>query len=227
MKIGLIVAMDSEFELIKQIFSDLQNINHRYLTLAKGNVGNNEIVLIKGGIGKVNAAAATVELINMFDPKIVINTGIAGGIDKKVNVMDVVLGEKVIYHDVWCGEGNEYGQIQGLPAKFVADDNLMKAALSCKTNVRVVKGTIVSGDRFVSAPDELYTIKNLFTDALAVDMESAAIGQVCHLYNRPFLAIRIISDTPGIDNHYQQYLNFWEMAPQKSAEIIKELLNNL
>ena len=138
--------------------------------------------------------------------------------------MDIVLGEDVVYHDVWCGEENEYGQVQGLPPLFHGDKNLINKAAAISSDIKIIKGLIASGDLFVSDITELKKIKNHFPTGLAVDMESAAIAQTCYLYNTPFLSIRIISDTPGIDNHYQQYLDFWNKAPEKSCEIICQLI---
>ena len=121
MVIGLIVAMQSEFDLIANIMEnvEIKTINH--LCFLEGNIENNRIIVMKSGIGKVNAAIACVEMIRNFNPEEIINTGIAGGIDRELSVMDMVLGKKVVYHDVWCGEGNEYGQVQGLPCEYDAD----------------------------------------------------------------------------------------------------------
>lgn len=224
MKTGLIVAMQSEFELVSKILDHPKTKTIRHIDFTEGFFGGKEVILMKSGIGKVNAAAATVEMIRSFSPDAIINTGLAGGIDKSLSVMDIVIGQEIAYHDVWCGEGNEYGQIQGLPVRYKADNELLKKALSITSDIKIHSGLIVSGDKFITAADELSAIKTKFPTALAVDMESAAIAQICHLYDTPFLALRIISDTPGIENHYQQYQDFWTQAPEKSLETIKQLL---
>ena len=224
MRIGLIVAMQSEFDLVKQIVKQPKIQKMNQLDFLVGNVGNNQIVMLKSGIGKVNAAIACVEMIKNFDPEYIINTGLAGGIDKRLSVMDVVLGQNVVYHDVWCGEGNQYGQIQGMPCFYAADSKLLKKAQKIVSDVKIVAGLIASGDKFIDDVNKLKNIKEKFADGLAVDMESAAIAQACFLYDTPFLAVRIISDTPGIENHYQQYMDFWSKAPEKSLEIIKQLI---
>lgn len=224
MKTGIIVAMQSEFDLLKSILHSQTQKKHNHITFIEGFIENNPVVLMKSGIGKVNAACACVEMINNFAPDIIINTGLAGGIDKKLSVMDIVLASKTTYHDVWCGEECKTGQIPDLPAEFTGDEKLLKTAQSIETDLKIHTGLIVGGDIFVTDINTLNTIKSNFPSALAVDMESTAISQVCYLYNIPFLAIRIISDTPGIENHYEQYFDFWNKAPEKSVETIKKIL---
>ena len=224
MIIGLIVAMEKEFNLMAKILENKNQKKINHLDFVEGTFSDKKIVMMRSGMGKVNAAVATVEMITLFHPDVIINTGIAGCIDKNLSVMDMVAGQKVVYHDVWCGEG-EYGQVQGLPLYFNGDSQLLKKIASVKSDIKIHLGTITSGDMFVAKVEELQAIKEKFPDGLAVDMESGAIAQVCYLYKIPYLALRIISDTPGIENHYQQYLDFWNKAPEKSLEIIKALLS--
>lgn len=167
------------------------------------------------------------EMIQRYTPDIIVNTGVAGGIDPLTQVMDIVVGENMVYHDVWCGEGNEYGQVQGLPARFVSDKELCKLALSVAHEGNVYGGLICSGDKFITDKEELTEIKKRFPEGMAVDMESCAIAQVCYMCGVPFLSYRIISDTPGVKDHYKQYLNFWEEAPKRSFEMIKVLIKVL
>lgn len=141
--------------------------------------------------------------------------------------MDVVAGESVVYHDVWCGEPNLYGQVQGLPACFACSRELLDAVTSLDAEVNVYGGQICTGDKFITERAELDMIKAKFPDGLAVDMESAAMAQVCYMYKVPFLSLRIISDTPGIENHQQQYESFWDEAPIKSLEVVEKLLAKL
>lgn len=227
MKIGVIVAMDSEFDLVKNIIQKPVTTHCKFYSFVEGNINNNTIVLMKSGIGKVNAACACVELINNFGPDMIINTGLAGGIDKTLSVMDIVIASKTCYHDVWCGEECKKGQIPDLPPEFEGSKKLIDIAQNIKTDTKIHRGLIVGGDVFVSDKETLSKIKDDFPKALAVDMESTAISQVCYLYNVPFLAMRIISDTPGIENHYEQYWDFWNKAPEKSVETIKKIISEL
>lgn len=224
MTTGIIVAMQNEFDLVLKALKNAKMENVGHLIFAKGEMENQNVVLMRSGFGKVNAAVATVEMINLFKPERIINTGLAGGIDASLGVMDIVVGKDIVYHDVDCGDGNEYGQIQGLPAVFHSDEKLVKKALAIESDTKIVGGLIASGDKFLSKLADLKIVKSHFEDALAVDMESAAIAQVCYLYGIEFLSMRIISDTPGIENHYEQYYDFWNKAPEKSLEVIKALV---
>lgn len=227
MKIGVIVAMDSEFKLIHDLLEDRKETSVGERIFVEGKSGGKTVVLSKSGIGKVCSALGTSELIRNFSPDCILNTGVAGGIDKRLGVMDIVVGEKTVYHDVWCGEGNAYGQIQGMPAYYEADPHLYRMALGLQTRVSLIGGLICTGDRFITDRGELNAIKDKFPEGLAVDMESCSMAQVCYMEKVPFLSFRIISDTPGVDKHALQYRNFWTAAPQESFEIFREFLNIL
>ena len=147
------------------------------------------------------------------------STGVAGGIDACLKVTDVVASDSLAYHDVWCGDGNEYGQVQGLPAVYKGCAPLLEHALSLNKNgleSRIHSGLICTGDRFITNRTELDAIKRRFPAGLAVDMESAAIAQTCYLYDIPFLSFRIISDTPGVEDHSSQYADFWGTMAERS-----------
>lgn len=224
-KIGIIVAMDSEFALVEALLGNKLKTVVNGITFIEGHIGGKSVVLSKSGIGKVCGAVGIVEIIKNFRPDGIINTGVAGGIDQKINVMDIVVGETMVYHDVWCGDGNEYGQVQGLPASFKASEHMYNAAMGIKSDVAVYGGMICSGDKFITDVTELNVIKAHFPDGLAVDMETCAMAQVCYMYDVPFLSFRIISDTPGfVENHARQFSDFWVEAPEKSFEVLKQLI---
>lgn len=227
MKIGIITAMSSEQ---KQLANQLENPTERKegpFTYTEGTIKNNTIILMQCGIGKVNAAAGAVEMIRNFAPDCIISTGVAGGIDSCLNVMDVVVSSRIVYHDVWCGEGNAYGQIQGLPLYFTGNETLYQCAISMDTETAIHGGLICSGDKFITDRQELETIKANFPEGLAVDMESASIAQVCHLYEVPFISFRIISDTPGAEKHLEQYKNFWGEMADRSFHVTEAFLKAL
>ena len=227
MKIGIITAMSSEQ---KQLANQLENPTERKegpFTYTEGTIKNNTIILMQCGIGKVNAAAGAVEMIRNFAPDCIISTGVAGGIDSCLNVMDIVVSSRIVYHDVWCGEGNAYGQIQGLPLYFTGNETLYQCAISLDTETAIHGGLICSGDKFITDRQELETIKANFPEGLAVDMESASIAQVCHLYEVPFISFRIISDTPGAEKHLEQYKNFWGEMADRSFHVTEAFLKAL
>ena len=222
--IGIIGAMDEEVNKLKEVLEGAEVTTVAGMNFVKGLLEGKDVVIVRSGIGKVNAACTCVEMIKNFVPDVIINTGLAGGIDKSLSVMDIVVADKTTYHDVWCGDGCKIGQIQDLPEFFEGSKKLVDIAKNINTDVKIHTGLIAGGDVFVTDIAKLKEIKQNFPSALAVDMESTAIAQVCYLYNVPALAVRIISDTPGIENHYNQYLDFWNKAPEKSLEVIKSLV---
>ena len=207
MKTGLIVALDTEYEAL----------------LRSGITG-----VVRSGIGNVGAARTATEMILRDRPDCIINSGCAGGLAPSVNVCDIVLGAQVAYHDVWCGEGNLRGQVQGLPQRFDADPDLLSTARSLRTENPLHCGIICTGDQFISTVEEDERIRELYPDALACDMESTAIAQVCHFYGVPFLSFRIISDTrSGGENRFSAYTDFWERIADGSFSFLKQLIDKL
>ena len=219
--------MSSEHRQLADQLKDKKEIKCGKATYLEGVVGGNTIILTECGIGKVNAAVGTVELIHNCRPDCIISTGVAGGIDTCLAVMDVVVSRQIVYHDVWCGDGNEYGQVQGLPARFEGDARLYACACEVQSDSRIHGGLICSGDKFITSRNELDGIKGAFPEGLAVDMESGAIAQTCFLYNIPFLSFRIISDTPGVKDHTKQYQDFWGEMAEHSFRVTEAFLKAL
>lgn len=225
MKIGIIVAMHKELELLLPLLQNSEESRMGGCEFHRGKVGRHDVIAMQCGIGKVNAAMGTLTLVNSFLPDFVINSGVAGGADPTVNVMDVVAGARVSYHDVWCGPESELGQVQGLPLYFEGAQRLLNLV---PDREGIHKGLICSGDQFIDTLDAVTRIKGNFPDALAVDMESGAIAQVCYLNKVPFLALRVISDSPGASHdNTRQYLDFWTDAPQETFNIVKDIITRL
>ena len=196
----------------------------------QGRIGLNDVVLWQCGIGKVNAAIGTAQLVQEHHPDCILSTGLAGGIDNCLGVMDVVVGSQTVYHDVWCGMGNEYGQIQGMPVRFDAHPMLLRCAHDIATDntMRAKEGLICTGDQFITDRDALSRIKSRFPDGLACEMESAAIAQSCRIFGIPFMSIRVISDTPGnTENHQQQWDDFLASMGERSFLFMKQYLDSL
>ena len=141
MKIGIIVAMDKELRQLQALFND-------------GNVR-----VEKCGIGKVNAALGAQRMINEFHPDCIISSGCAGGNGDDINIQDVVVSAQLCYHDVYCGDNCDPGQVQGLPRLFKGDERLVELASTLKTDVHIVSGLICSGDQFITNRDELDVIE--------------------------------------------------------------------
>lgn len=224
MKIGVIIAMDIEYAQMKAALGG-----------DTGRLGNNDIVLWQCGIGKVNAAIGTMRLVAGHHPDAIVSTGLAGGIDPLVNVMDVLAATQSVYHDVDCGSGLGCirGQVQGLPARFDADQHLIDTALRVNQMLgtqhsTLRTGLICTGDQFITDRDRLNEIKRHFPEGLACDMESAAIAHTCYLEHVPFLSLRVISDTPGrTDNHQQQWEDFLASMCDRSFHFVKQFLETL
>ncbi len=223
MKIGMIVAMQRELDLLLEVLGDVKREATAFDSVYTGLLSGHGVMLRKCGIGKVNAAVGCLDLINAFGPDLVINTGVAGGTGKAAHVLDVVLASGIGYHDTWCGPGTERGAIQGMPDVFrpVHDVNALASRIGVKT------GLVASGDIFVSEPDDFRRVMAVRPEASAIDMESGAIAQVCHLRGVPFLCMRVISDTPGSGENAAQYESFWEDAPRCVFEKLKSLMEVL
>lgn len=225
MKIGIIVAMHKELELLLPLLQNSEESRMGGCEFHRGKVGRHDVIAMQCGIGKVNAAIGTLTLVNSFLPDFVINSGVAGGADQSISVMDVVAGARVAYHDVWCGPESELGQVQGLPLYFEGTKRLLDLV---PNREGIHKGLICSGDQFIDTLDAVSRIKGNFPEALAVDMESGAIAQVCHLNKVPFLALRVISDSPGASHdNTRQYLDFWTDAPQETFKLVKDIITRL
>lgn len=219
MNIAIIAAMDKEMRLLLPLLEAPSKITVNGVVFHTGKIGSHKAVVCKCGIGKVNAAIGALSLIDTFHPDMVINSGIAGGTGK-AGILEVVVADSVAYHDVWCGEGTALGQADGCPQFF-------ECALSEDVRARIPGtrgGLVVSGDAFITDAADVERILKIYPDAVAVEMESAAIAHVCHLKNVPFVCIRVISDTPGCEDHLSQYANFWEDAPEHTFAAVKALL---
>lgn len=177
------------------------------------------------GIGKVNAALATAALIREDRPDAVISIGCAGSFAEGVGVGDIIIASETAYHDVWCGPGNEPGQVQGLPCRFRCDETLVEAARASIDGA--LCGLVISGDQFYVSPEEDERQRRLFPDALAADMESAAIAQTCRLLGVPFISIRAISDIHGDGRQGEHYRNFWDGMAEKALGRIADFIGKL
>lgn len=234
MKIGIITAMQVEHDQIAALLTDCAELSAPSFgapPVLTGRLGDHTVVLAMSGIGKVNAALTAASLIAAHRPDAMISTGCAGGLAPEPGVMGVVAAASTVYHDVWCGEGNAYGQVQGLPARFDADARLLAVARDLADDSAVETpvccGLTCTGDKFITDPAELKAVLGAFPEALAVDMESAAIAHACHLHNVPFLSFRVISDTPGAEAHWEQYQDFWGTMADRSFGITRTFLSRI
>lgn len=226
MNIGIIVAMDKELQLLLPLLENSRETTIDDTTFYLGDSGEHSVVVLKSGIGKVNAALSAMAMIKQFAPDVIINSGVAGGTGSEAGILDVVVGEKIAYHDVWCGPGTEDGQAARCPRFFESDSRLLELK-ELGERKGLHRGLIASGDIFVSRASDIERIKLLYPDVLAVDMESAAIAHTCYLMSTPFLCVRVVSDTPGKEDNSAQYDTFWDDAPRHTFEILSSVINAL
>lgn len=227
MNIGVIVAMDMELQQLLRFIPQPSETSLRGQKFWTGSFGEDRVVVTKCGIGKVNAAFGTLNLIDGFAPDAVVSTGCAGGASAGLEIRDVVVSERTCYHDVWCGQPNVPGQVQDMPAVFNGDVELLSAVVGSGEEHRVRSGLIVTGDWFVDSVEKMNSITSVFPDALAVDMESAAIAQVCYRLGRRFVSFRVISDIPAKPGNLAAYKNFWSEVADQSFGITKDVIMNI
>lgn len=227
--IGIIGAMEEEIEILKNDISDLQTEKIAHVEIHKGNLYGKNIVLMRSGIGKVNAAICATLLIQQYQPDMIINTGSAGGLGSQLSVGDVVVSKEVIHHDVIATAfGYELGQVPGMPLAYAADSKLIEIASQAitKNDIKAHIGLIVSGDSFVGTAEQKQFILNNFTNSLAVEMEAAAIAQTCHQFEIPFIITRAISDLANGEAS-MSFDEFLKVACVSSSKIVKSILETL
>lgn len=234
-KIAVIGAMECEIVSIKQELTDLKELNYADLKIFTGKIKDNFVILSKSGVGKVNAALNTQYIIDTFKPNIIINVGVAGGIDSCLNVGDIVIGTYLVQHDFdacFFGYAKGYmctGMEKDKPTKYYCDKNLAeKFQELLEKNIPVNKihqGVIASGDQFISRRETKEEINKHF-GALAVEMEGCAIAQVATRNKIPFIVIRAISDLA--DGNFAQYQNEFEKKySQISSQALKLFLDKI
>ena len=212
MLIAIIAAMEEETAPLK---SQLQNIHTETIAgfeFSRGQMSGKDVILLKSGVGKVNAAIGASLLLYRFKPDYVINTGSAGGFDSSLNIGDLVIGETLCYHDVdLTAFGYEPGQLPELPAVFSSDKKLVDLTikhLNAIAHIKYRAGLIISGDTFIHEPENIDKLRLEFPGVIACEMEAASIAQTCLLFKVPFVVIRAVSDIPGRENAiaFKQFL---------------------
>lgn len=229
MKIGIIGAMEEEVQLLKSKMSHLNQHQIAGVDFYEGEISQQTVILVRSGIGKVQAGMTTGLLLAQYAPDVVLNTGSAGGIGQGLKIDDVVISSEVAYHDVDATAfGYVIGQLPQQPARFKADSDwvarVQRAAAAVKLASRT--GLIVSGDQFVSSQAASKKILANFPGALASEMEGAAIGQVATQFKVPFVIIRAMSDV-GDEDAGVIFDDFVVKAGQHSAAMILALLAQL
>lgn len=230
-RIGIIGAMEVEVEKLKARMENVEITRRASMAFYAGTLEGKNVVVVRSGIGKVNAAVCTQILIDEFEAEAVINTGIAGSLNADINIGDLVISTDLVHHDMNAvAFGYPVGQIPQMEAfSFRSDENLRKLAVqACRDvnpDIEVYEGRIASGDQFVAdqgVKDEI--IKNF--DACAVEMEGAAIAQAAYLNNVPFLVVRAISDKAD-GSAEVDYPTFEALAVEHCVKMTLRILNQI
>lgn len=230
--IAIICAMNKEVQAIISLLGEVTLIEIDHNLFYVGKYNNKKIVLCECGIGKVNSAIITTLMIKEFKPYYLINCGVAGGYEKTLKTLDVVVGTEMLYYDVDVTFGMpdlRFGQMQGEPFTFSSDKNLINIIKNANLPIKVKFGHIITADCFQTNRAYLDSLhKKYFKDIniLAVDMESTSISHTCYKFKVPFIIIRSISDVVGVDQE-QTYDNFLERACHNSSVVVKELLEKI
>ena len=225
---GIIAAMQEEMKEIKKIMQNIENKEIYELNFFKGTINDKNVVLVEAGVGKVNAARVTQILIDNFKVEGIINVGSAGSCNDELEIGDIVIGKKLVQHDFdITAFGHDKGYITGVGDYISSDSQLIEKIKNSINNIsneeyKIKVGIIASGDIFCTAvemKDKIYAKFN----ADCVEMEGAAIAQVCYLDKIPFIIIRSISDSPNGKNAIV-FDEFVKLAAKRCADILLEFL---
>lgn len=226
--IGIIGAMEEEVAAILELMQVSQTQVNQGYTFYEGTMNEKTVVLVQGGIGKVNAAVSTTLLLTQYDIHFVINIGSAGGLKLNQNVGDVVVSTGVLHHDVdITAFGRALGEVPGMPCVFQPDKGALKQVEMILQNSQQPYhlGLIVSGDQFICREDQVLTIQKHFPDAMCAEMEAASIAQVCHVFKIPFIITRSLSDIFQKGDNHIQFDEYLKKASQASAKMCYRLVS--
>ena len=229
--IGIIGAMDEEVISLKRKMNVTEQREIAGMEFFIGTVGEKEVVVVRCGIGKVNAAVCTQILADIFNVEYVINTGVAGGLNPDLNIGDIVVSSDTVEHDMDASAvGNPRGEIPRMKKTyFEADQKLIDAAKAAAENLKgdhkVFVGRIASGDQFICSMRVKEDIYTTFT-AYCAEMEGAAIAHTCFLNQIPFVVIRAISDKAdhSADVNFEEFV---DVAARNASRMIEGILKTL
>jgi len=228
--IGIIGAMEVEVKELKEQMQITRQLTKAGMEFCEGILEGQDVVVVRSGVGKVNAAVCSQTMILKYSPDIMINVGVAGGLSEEFKIGDIAVADSVVEHDMDTSPiGDPVGLISGINLVNIPCDkklaDLMEQAVSKVGTITSKRGVIASGDQFISKQEQRDRIKDNF-GAIAAEMEGASIGHVCYMNGVPFGVLRAISDGANDDSH-MDYPEFAKMAAANSIKIILELLNSI
>lgn len=229
--IAIIGAMDEEVSQIKEKMTDVTITSKAGMDFCKGSLSGKEVVVVRCGISKVNAAICVQILVDLFHVDAVINTGIAGSLKNEINIGDIVLSTDAVQHDVDAvGFGYPLGQIPRMDTfSFQADEGLIRLARECcgrvNPDIQVFEGRVVTGDQFIYGKEKKEWLSATF-GGYCTEMEGGAIAQAAYVNHIPFLVIRAISDKAD-DSATMDYQEFEAKAIAHSVKLMLEIVARL
>ncbi len=230
-KIGIIGAMELEVETLKAEMTVTSTVEKAGMEFFEGSLNGASVVIVRSGVGKVNAALCTQILADIFQVTHIINTGVAGSLNAKLDIGDILVSTDALHHDVDATIfGYQPGEVPQLGLReFPADERLVKLALEAceKTNpdIKAVPGRVLSGDQFISSREVKDRLISEYQGDCA-EMEGASIAHGAYLNKIPFVIIRAISDKAD-DSAEMDYPTFEAAAAKHSAALVKELVKNI
>ena len=230
-RIGIIGAMDIEVDALKEQMLDVTRVNKASMEFYQGKLNGKDVVVVRSGIGKVNAAVCTQILADVFEVEAVINTGIAGSLRNEINIGDIVVSTDALQHDMDAVKfGYPKGQIPGMKVfSFVANAALRETAVrvcqKVNPDIQVFEGRVVSGDQFVAGAEKKNEIIKEFA-GYCTEMEGAAIAQTAYLNGIPFVVVRAISDKAD-NSATMDSMTFERQAAQHCVNLVGEMLREL
>ena len=229
--IGIIGAMDLEVEKLIEAMTDKEIVEYGKRKFYVGKLSGVKTVLARCGVGKVNAGITVQMLVDKFGINAIINTGVAGSLNEKIDIGDIVLATGAIYHDVEAvAFGYEPGQVPQMDVfEFPTDKKLVdlaeEACHKVNPDIKTFRGRVASGDQFIASKDVKNRIKEQF-DPMCVEMEGCAMAHAAYLNEIPCLIIRAISDKAD-DSAEMDYPTFEAKAAVHSAKMVLEMFKSL
>lgn len=227
-KTGIIGAMDEEVASLTAALTERHVRTVAGMEFYEGNLDGADAVIVKCGVGKVNAAVCAQILIDVFEVDRIINTGVAGSLDARIDIGDIVVSTEAVQHDM---DATALGYARGeIPysdmSVFPADEALRKRAVEAvgavAPEIHVFEGRVCSGDQFIASRAQKEAIIAA-TGGMCCEMEGAAIAQVCHLNGTPFVIIRAISDKAD-DSEEMSYMEFVQAAAERCAAVTRHMI---
>ena len=226
--LGIIGAMDEEVAQIKEKMTDVTVTSVAGMDFYQGKLGGKDAVVVRSGIGKVNAGMCSQILADRFHISAIVNTGIAGSLRAEINIGDIVVSTDAVQHDMDTSAfGDPIGVIPRMAESyFKADEALVElaqeAAKTCGLDCRIITGRVASGDQFIATQEAREKIRKTVKGDCA-EMEGASIAHACWLNRIPFLIIRAISDSANEDAG-MSFDEFCVMAAQRSSLLTETMI---